>query len=146
MHHGLARSPAWFVVFVSCAASTAAAQSGAVKGRVIDSTGQGVSGAVVSIDRTELRTTAGSDGSYVLRAIAAGTRTLRARAIGYRPAVAQVTIEAGRTIERDLVVTKSPVQLAPVEVVVGSRARHTAADELAVPVDIVPAQVITKQG
>src|SRR5262245_22925920 len=118
MLHGLARSPARFAVIALFAASTAAAQTGAIKGRVIDSTGQAVSGAVVSIDRTELRTTAGTDGSYLLRGIPSGSHTLRARIIGYRPAALPVVVEAGRTIERDLVVTKSPVQLAPVEVVV----------------------------
>ena len=41
---------------------------------------------------------------------------------------------------------RSPVQLAPIDVVVGSRARHTAAEELAVPVDIFPAEQLQQQG
>ena len=38
------------------------------------------------------------------------------------------------------------MQLAPIDVVVGSRARHTAAEELAVPVDIFPAEQLAQQG
>ena len=41
---------------------------------------------------------------------------------------------------------RSTVQLAAVDVVVGSRASHKAADEIAVPVDIIPAEVIAQQG
>ena len=41
---------------------------------------------------------------------------------------------------------RSTVQLAPIDVVVGSRARHTAAEELAVPVDIFPAEQLAQQG
>src|SRR5437764_8341685 len=39
-----------------------------------------------------------------------------------------------------------PISLAPVDVVVGSRARHTAAQELAVPVDVFNADDIQQQG
>ncbi|MGH7527273.1 MAG: TonB-dependent receptor plug domain-containing protein, partial [Gemmatimonadales bacterium] len=41
---------------------------------------------------------------------------------------------------------RSSVQLAPIDVVVGSRARHTAEEELAVPVDIFPAEELQQQG
>jgi hypothetical protein len=42
--------------------------------------------------------------------------------------------------------SRSAVQLAPIDVVVGSRARHTAAEELAVPVDVFPAEQLQQQG
>ena len=47
---------------------------------------------------------------------------------------------------RDFTLLRSPVQLAPIDVVVGSRARHTAEEELAVPVDIFPAEELQRQG
>lgn len=127
-------------------ASVAVAQTGLVRGKVVDSTGAGVSGAIVAVDRTQLRVTSGADGRYSIRGVPAGAQTIRARVIGYRPTTMAVTVTANATVDLDITVTKSPVQLAPIDVVVGSRARHTAADELAVPVDVFPAEVITKQG
>jgi len=49
-------------------------------------------------------------------------------------------------VTQDFTLGRSPVQLAPIDVVVGSRARHTAAEELAVPVDIFPAEQLQQQG
>ena len=125
---------------------TAAAQAGSIRGRVVDSAGAAVSGAVVSVDRTVLRVTSGADGSYLLKGVPAGVQAIRARVIGYRPTLAEVTVKAGETATQDLTVSKSPIELAPIDVVVGSRASHKAADELAVPVDVFPAELITKQG
>jgi iron complex outermembrane receptor protein len=39
-----------------------------------------------------------------------------------------------------------PIGLSPIDVTVGSRARHTAAEELAVPVDVFPAEQLAQQG
>ncbi len=127
-------------------ASDAASQAGLIRGRVVDSVGASVSGAVISVDRTALRVTSAADGRYSIRGVPAGAQTLRARVIGYRPTTVAVNVAPGATLDVDITVTKSPVQLAPIDVVVGSRAKHTAADELAVPVDVFPAEVITKQG
>ena len=49
-------------------------------------------------------------------------------------------------MSQDFTLARSTVQLAPIDVVVGSRARHTAAEELAVPVDIFPAEQLAQQG
>ena len=49
-------------------------------------------------------------------------------------------------MRQDFTLARSTVQLAPIDVVVGSRARHTAAEELAVPVDIFPAEQLAQQG
>ncbi len=122
------------------------AQTGLIRGKVVDSLGVGVNGAIISVDRTALRVTSAADGRYSVRGVPVGAQTVRARVIGYRPTTVAVTVAANATLDLDLTVSKSPVQLAPIDVVVGSRARHTAADELAVPVDVFPAEVITKQG
>ena len=53
---------------------------------------------------------------------------------------------ASRRVTQDFTLVRSPVQLAPIDVVVGSRARHTAEEELAVPVDIFPAEELQRQG
>jgi iron complex outermembrane receptor protein len=124
----------------------AAAQSGAVSGRVVDSAGGPLQGAVVTVAKTTLRVTSGVDGRYLIRGVPVGRQTLVGRVIGFRPTTAEVTVVAGQTATLDLSVARSIVQLAPIDVVVGSRAQHKAADEIAVPVDVFPAEVITKQG
>jgi iron complex outermembrane receptor protein len=75
-----------------------------------------------------------------------GSRTIRVRAIGYVPASQTVTVTAGQTASLDFTLGRSAVELAPLQVVVGSRARHTAAEELAVPVDIFTAEEIKRLG
>jgi iron complex outermembrane receptor protein len=126
--------------------ATASAQVGSVRGRVVDSTGAPLVGALLAVDRTAVRAQSTSSGSYVLLGVPAGVRTIRAQVIGYAPLSVDVTVRAGETITQDLTMRRSAVQLAAVDVVVGSRAAHTAADEIAVPVDIIPAEVITQQG
>ena len=123
-----------------------AAQTGRIAGRVVDSAGAPLAGAVVSVEGTPFRATAASGGSYDLRGIPVGTHTVRARLIGYASASASVTVQAGAETRKDFTLTRSAVRLAPIDVVVGSRARHTAAEELAVPVDVYGAEKIRQIG
>lgn len=123
-----------------------AAQSATIRGTVQDSAGQPVSNATVTVDGTGLRYATAATGSYEIRGVAAGTYTVRARAIGFQAAGVQVTVGAGAVVEQNFVLERSTVQLAPIDVVVGSRAAHSAADELAVPVDIFPAERLQQQG
>ncbi|MGH7519009.1 MAG: TonB-dependent receptor [Gemmatimonadales bacterium] len=134
------------VLFLLMLAPALSAQTGTVRGRVADSAGTTLSGASITVEGTGLRTTSGGGGSYEIRNVPAGTRTLRARLIGYSAVSAAVTVPEGGVAEHDFTLTRTPVQLAPIDVVVGSRARHTAAEELAVPVDIYTAEDIRRQG
>ncbi|HEY7612766.1 MAG TPA: TonB-dependent receptor, partial [Gemmatimonadales bacterium] len=59
---------------------------------------------------------------------------------------AELTVAGGDAVRHDFTLLRSAVQLAPIDVVVGSRARHTAEEELAVPVDIFPAEELQRQG
>ncbi len=124
----------------------AAAQSGAVQGRVSDSAGGAIAGAAVLIDGTTLRSTTTADGRYTLRGVPAGIRVLRVRAIGYTPLNTNVTLVAGDVVTLDVTLARAAVELAPIDVVIGSRGRHTAAEELAVPVDVFTAEEIQQQG
>ena len=127
-------------------ASGAAAQAGSIEGKVVDSTGVTVTGANVSVEGTELRETTGAGGTYRIRGLRAGTYTVRARAIGFAPTSVEVAVSAHQATAQDIIMRRSAVQLAPLDVVVGSRARHTAAEELAVPVDVYTAEDIQQQG
>ena len=123
--------------------STLHAQSGSVQGTVRDSAGAAVAGVVVTIDGTSLRTTSDQRGAYLLRGVPTGPRTLRARAIGFSPKTASLQV-SGTTLTHDFTLARVAVMLAPVDVVVGSRARHTAAEELAVPVDVIGTEQIAR--
>jgi iron complex outermembrane receptor protein len=122
------------------------AQAGTIRGTVSDSSGSGLANAAVIVDGTTLRATSGATGGYEIRGAPAGTHTVRVRLIGYRSAEAEVTVPAGDAVTQDFTIARSTVQLAPIDVVVGSRARHTAEEELAVPVDIFPAEELQRQG
>ncbi|HUQ84236.1 MAG TPA: TonB-dependent receptor [Gemmatimonadaceae bacterium] len=134
--------------FLAAALSAAplVAQTGTIRGKVVDSSGAPVPGALIAVDRTAVRTQANSSGLYTLLGVPAGARTVRAQVIGFTPTSIDVTVTANGTVTQDLTLIRSAVQLSAVDVVVGSRASHKAADEIAVPVDIIPAEVIAQQG
>ena len=123
-----------------------AAQTGTVFGRIADSSGTPLNHATVSIDRTALHAMTSDRGDYELTGVPAGSQTVRARLIGYAAATARVTVQGGGRVRTDLSLEAQAVSLAAMDVVVGSRARHTAAEELAVPVDVFPAADIAQQG
>ena len=132
---------------VLLATAPLAAQSGTLQGTVTDSTGTTLPNAAVTVEGTGLRATTGASGGYEVRGVPAGSFTVRARLIGFQAATARVTDGGGwRRVRQDFMLARSTVQLAPIDVVVGSRARHTAAEELAVPVDIFPAEQLAQQG
>jgi iron complex outermembrane receptor protein len=122
------------------------AQAGTVRGTVTDQSGGPVSGVSIVLEGTGLGTTTLAEGAYEFRGITSGSYTLRTRRVGFKPMSARVTVTAGGVVVQDFRLTPSPIQLAPIDVTVGSRAQHTAAEELAVPVDVYTAEVIARQG
>ncbi len=122
------------------------AQGGTLRGRVADSAGAPLPRASVSVDAIGLRTTTNDQGDYEIRGIPSGTYNVRARILGYVAQVAQVTVSATAPAQQNFSMRSQAIALSPVDVVVGSRARHTAAEELAVPVDVFPAEVLAQQG
>jgi iron complex outermembrane recepter protein len=129
-----------------CAATSLAAQTGTLRGTVSDSSGTPLPNASVTVEGTELRSTTGNQGDYEIRGVPAGPHTVRVRLIGYQAARAQLNIAARAETRQNFTLGRSAVELAPINVVIGSRARHTAAEELAVPVDIYPAEQLQQQG
>ena len=122
------------------------AQAGAIRGRVVDPNGNALAGASITIEGTSLRTSSTDRGTYELRGVPAGSWQLRIRLIGYYQAWSRVDVAPGALVDRDWTLAPTPYVLAPVDVTVGSRARHTAADELAVPVDVYTAEDMARQG
>jgi iron complex outermembrane receptor protein len=122
-----------------------AAQGGSIRGRVADPAGAPLARAQVAVEGTGLRATSDEQGRYDVRGVATGTYTVRVRLLGYVPQSARVTV-AQVPVVQDFTLAAQPISLSPVDVTVGSRARHTAAEELAVPVDVFTAEVIAMQG
>ena len=122
------------------------AQTGTVQGRVTDSSGVAVVQASVIVEPAGPRTYSNDRGDYVLRGVPAGSYTMRVRRIGYDAGPIAITVIDGQTLQLPVVMRRLAVTLASVNVVVGSRARHTAADELAVSVDIFTAAEIRQTG
>jgi len=122
------------------------AQSGSLEGRVADSTGTIIVGAVVSVGSTGLQAITGSRGRFILAGVPAGRHVVRVRAIGYERDSLTVSVQASQSATADFTLRRSPYQLTPVQTTVGSRARHTAAEELAVPVDVYTAEELRASG
>ena len=121
------------------------AQGGTIRGRATDSTGAPIAGVLVNLEGTARSATTTAEGRFEFRGVSAGMHTLRARGIGLVHASASVRVTGGDVVEVDITITRIPVEVASLTVI-GSRARHTAADELAVPVDIYTTEDIKSQG
>lgn len=136
----------FLVAMLGLPLSDLAAQSGSIQGQVVDSAGAPVVGAIVTVDRTSLGATTTASGRYTLHGVPARMVTLTVHAIGFAAASSSVTVIETDVVEVNFTLNRSPVELAPIDVVVGSRAHHTAAEELAVPVDVYTAEDIQQQG
>src|SRR6058998_2501968 len=123
----------------------ALAQNGSIRGRVTDATGAPLPRATISAEAAGLRATSDEQGRYEIRGVAAGTYTLRVRLLGYVPQSVKVTVGQS-AVTQDFTLAEQAISLSPVDVVVGSRARHTAAEQLAVPVDVFSSEDIAQQG
>jgi len=123
-----------------------AAQGGIVRGSVRDTTGAPLPRVLVTIDAVGAHATTNEQGVYEMRGVPAGVFSMRARLLGYLPQVVRVTVTDGQTTQQDVSMRAQPIGLSPIDVTVGSRARHTAAEELAVPVDVFPAEQLAQQG
>ena len=121
-------------------------QTGSIQGKVTDKQGAVIVGAQVSVDLSGARTATSSRGFFSLAGIAVGRRTLRVRALGFAPDTLSVTVTAARVTTVDVALTQSAQQLAAVRTVVGSRAKHAAAEELAVPVDVFTVEELKRSG
>src|SRR5438067_10022608 len=119
---------------------------GTIRGHVADSAGTALARVAVSVDAIGARTTTDVQGNYEIRGVPAGTYTVRVRLLGYVPQSVQVTVGDVQPTRHDFSMRVQPISLAPVDVVVGSRARHTAAQVLAVPVGVFNADHIQRLG
>ena len=122
------------------------AQTGTLQGRITDTSGTVVIGAVVTVDNTGIRATPSSRGTFTLTGVPAGRRVLRVRSLGFAAESLAVDVAAAQTTNVHITLRYAATKLPAVAVMVGSRARHTAAEELAVPVDVYTTTDIVQAG
>ena len=101
------------LVFAASLPLAAQAPTGRIVGRIVDAeTGRGISDAGVQLVGTTTGTMSAIEGRYSLASVPAGTVTLQVRLIGYQPkTVTGLQLGAGATLEQDISLTPSTVQL-----------------------------------
>jgi len=87
------------------------ARTGTITGRVVDEEGTGVAGAQIYIVRPAVSTQTGSNGAYSLTRVPAGSHTVNARLLGYRPESASVTVAANGRATQNFTLQRDPLQL-----------------------------------
>ena len=101
------------LVFAASIPLAAQAPTGRIVGRIVDAeTGRGISDAGIQLVGTTTGTMSGFEGRYNLANVPAGTVTLQVRLLGYQPkTVTGLQLNAGSTLEQDISLTASTVQL-----------------------------------
>ena len=103
------RFSSWAIVFLVFAlsvlpgAAQAQGDSGTVTGQVVDSGGNPLSGAEITVLGTTLATVSGEQGTYRLLAVPAGTQTLEFTYLGYGTSTVEVEITAGSTLTQNTI-------------------------------------------
>jgi iron complex outermembrane recepter protein len=116
--------------------SAAEAQTGTVSGQVVTQDGTRLGGVQVLVVGTGRGAATDPLGQFRITGVPAGSHTLRVRLLGYETAEVTVEVSPGATVSRTIQLTQGAIALDAMAVTVGSRIRHTAAEELAVPVDV----------
>jgi len=106
------------VFFMFIAASITTAQTGGIKGTVIDSkTGETVPAANVMLVEIERGASTDQNGSYSISNVPVGEYTLRVSFVGYKTFSQQIEIQAGETVTKDISLKPTSVGLDEVVVV-----------------------------
>ena len=96
--------------------STAAAQSGTIRGTVRDSAGAPVRSAQVRVESIDRATFVDSTGRFALTDLKPGSYQLVARRIGWQPRTETVVVRPGEQVSVDLVLRRLPQSLEAVVV------------------------------
>jgi len=97
-------------------AAPLAAQTGSVRGRVVDNTSQQPLPGVQVSYGTHITQTS-MDGRYIISGLQSGMDTLKVRMLGYEPAARAVFVTAGQTVDADFSLTAQAVSLSEIVVV-----------------------------
>jgi iron complex outermembrane receptor protein len=125
--------------------SLMAQSSATIRGTITDTNDEPLAGANVLLVESSQGTASDGEGTYEISNIDPGTYTIRVTFVGFQPIETSITLEADEQVEQNFTLQPGTT-MGEVTVSVGSRASHTAADELAVPVDVYTAGDLEKTG
>lgn len=91
-------------------------KQGTIRGRIIDASKQTLPGASIYIENLRTGVTSDVNGYYTFSNLNPGTYTIKISYVGYSPVEMKITIPAGRTLEKDVVLNEG---LELQEIVVG---------------------------
>lgn len=100
------------------------ARQGTIRGRIVDTSKQILPGASIYIEKLHTGVTSDVNGYYTFANLTPGTYTVKVSYVGYSPVEMKITIPAGKTLEKDVVLNEG---LELQEVVVGGASRDNAA-------------------
>lgn len=106
----------WLALLLLGTVQFAEAQAGTVRGNVTDGSGHPLPGVRLGVVGSTLATLSRIDGTFELRAIPEGTRTIRAQILGRRLISQSVVIRAGETTTAQFVLLADPLALDAVVV------------------------------
>ncbi|MEM8557929.1 MAG: carboxypeptidase-like regulatory domain-containing protein [Bacteroidota bacterium] len=113
---------------------TSAAQTGRIMGQVTDTDGTPLPGANVRIDNSTLGAATDLDGTFAIRGIPPGNRTLLVTLVGYQRAEREVIVPAGGEIEVTVTLSDDVLGLSGVSVTASRRAEDLSETPRAVAV------------
>lgn len=81
-------------------------KQGTIRGRIIDASKQTLPGASIYIENLRTGVTSDVNGYYTFSNLNPGTYTIKISYVGYSPVEMKITIPAGRTLEKDVVLNE----------------------------------------
>ena len=97
-------------------------KQGTIRGRIVDTSKQTLPGASIYIEKLHTGVTSDVNGYYTFANLTPGTYTVKVSYVGYSPVEMKITIPAGKTLEKDVILNEG---LELQEVVVGNAAPST---------------------
>lgn len=99
------------MIFILLLHTLCLAQSGTLKGRVLDkNTEEALAGANVIVKATSLGAAADLDGNFIIRSIPTGSHTLVVSYLGYSSISVDIKITQGKTLEQDFYLELQTIQ------------------------------------
>jgi iron complex outermembrane recepter protein len=104
------------LLFLLAGAAPALAQTATLRVTVLDRQDRPVADVAVRVEGTRLGAFTGMDGRAMIAGVPAGKRSVTASLLGYRDARLTVTVPAGGTVDLDMSLAASPVEMGGIEV------------------------------
>lgn len=118
---------------------------GTLRGKVVNQANRApLAGAVVALRETNFRTQSGEGGVFVIRGVPSGEYTVTATYIGFAPSSSRVTIQPGETVEVEIGMQPTAVNLR--ELVVTASKTETEVRDVPAAVSVVSGAEIEESG